>query len=500
MLAPISVEVGFYGKLPSHGDFLRRRVPDAFVSVWDRWLQECLVASRAALADRWLDVYLTSPAWRFVSAPGALGPRAIIGLMVPSVDRVGRYFHLTFAATLPDGVTVVDAAEAGATFLDQAEQLAVETLAADSIDFDRFDRAVRELAVHLEPLNTQPPALLAAGADTILADAESSWRIGLDGSLAMGQMFRELCAQRLSALYDPCVIWWTEGSEFVQPTCLLGKGLPRPESFAALLDGAWFGQPWQPVPGSSEDTAQTAAQTAQTAEVPIDLPPPSFRSSARSDVGRVRSVNQDSFLDRADIGLWAVADGVGGLSQGEVASRMVCDALADLVPDGGFEAQADAVAERLSIVNEHLVKAAERKTDPVRSGSTVVVLLTRGTRYVVLWAGDSRIYRFKGSVLEQLTRDHSEGEVEGFGHGSSAVTRAVGGEATLTLDSARGRVAPGDRFLLCSDGLTRIVPEPVIREWLAKSDLREAVDGLVSATLAAGAPDNVTVLIVEAYA
>jgi serine/threonine protein phosphatase PrpC len=80
------------------------------------------------------------------------------------------------------------------------------------------------------------------------------------------------------------------------------------------------------------------------------------------------------------------------------------------------------------------------------------------------------------------------------------VTRAVGGEATLTLDSARGRVAPGDRFLLCSDGLTRIVPEPVIREWLAKSDLGEAVEGLVSATLAAGAPDNVTVLLVEAYA
>jgi type VI secretion system protein ImpM len=179
--ADLGRRVGFYGKLPSHGDFLRRRVPDAFVSVWDRWLQECLVASRAALADRWLDVYLTSPAWRFVSAPGALGPRAIIGLMVPSVDRVGRYFHLTFAATLPDGVTVVDAAEAGATFLDQAEQLAVETLAADSIDFDRFDRAVRELAVHLEPLNTQPPALLAAA-------PTPSWpmpsRAGASGSMA----------------------------------------------------------------------------------------------------------------------------------------------------------------------------------------------------------------------------------------------------------------------------------------------------------------------------
>ena len=498
MAATIPVEVGFYGKLPSHGDFLRRRVPDAFVAVWDRWLQECLLASRTSLADRWLDVYLTSPAWRFVSAPGALGPQGIIGLMVPSVDRVGRYFHLTFAATLPDGVDVVEAAEQGAVFLDRAEQLALETLAADSIDFDRFDRAVRDLAEHLEPLAARPPALLGAGADSVLADAESIWRIGLDGSLAVGQVFRELCAQRLSALYDPCVVWWTEGSECVQPTCLIGKGLPRPDSFAALLDGAWFGQPWQPVPGLAEEAVQTA--TVQTAELPIDLAPPSFRSVARSDVGRVRSVNQDSFLDRADIGLWVVADGVGGLSQGEVASRMVCDALADLMPDGGFEALVDAVGERLSTVNTHLVAQAQRESDPVHSGSTVVVLLTRGTRYAVLWAGDSRAYRLRDGVLEQLTRDHSETEVEGPGHGSSAVTRAVGGEATLSLDTARGRVSPGDRFLLCSDGLTRIVPEPVIREWLARTDLREAVDGLVADTLKAGAPDNVTVVLVEAYA
>ena len=195
-----------------------------------------------------------------------------------------------------------------------------------------------------------------------------------------------------------------------------------------------------------------------------------------------------------------MADGVGGLSQGEVASRMVCDVLADLVPDGGFEAVVDAVAERLSTVNTHLVDAAERAEDPVRSGRTVVVLLTRGTRYVVLWAGDSRVYRFRGGALEQLTRDHSESELEGPGHGSTAVTRAVGGEATLSLDTTRGRVTPGDRFLLCSDGLTRMVPESVIQEWLAHQDLRDAAAGLVAATLKAGAPDNVTVVLVEAFA
>ncbi len=68
------MEVGFYGKLPSHGDFLRRRASDAFVDAWDAWLQECLAASRSALGERWLDVYLTSPAWRFVCGPARAVP------------------------------------------------------------------------------------------------------------------------------------------------------------------------------------------------------------------------------------------------------------------------------------------------------------------------------------------------------------------------------------------------------------------------------------------
>ena len=92
------MEVGFFGKLPSHGDFLRRRASDAFVDAWDAWLRECLAASREALGERWLDVYLTSPAWRFVCAAGTCGPAPVIGLMVPSVDRVGRYFPLTLVA------------------------------------------------------------------------------------------------------------------------------------------------------------------------------------------------------------------------------------------------------------------------------------------------------------------------------------------------------------------------------------------------------------------
>ena len=111
------MEVGLFGKLPSHGDFLRRRVSDAFVDAWDGWLRECLAASRSALGERWLDLYLTSPAWRFVCAAGTCGPVPVIGLMVPSVDRVGRYFPLTLVAPLAAEVNPIAAATASARVL-----------------------------------------------------------------------------------------------------------------------------------------------------------------------------------------------------------------------------------------------------------------------------------------------------------------------------------------------------------------------------------------------
>jgi type VI secretion system protein ImpM len=179
---------------------------------------------------------------------------------------------------------------------------------------------------------------------------------------------------------------------------------------------------------------------------------------------------------------------------------MVCDALADFIPDASFEQMIAGAAERVREVNDHLVRMAERSQQAVHSGSTVVALLVRATRCAVLWAGDSRAYRLRAGRLEQLTRDHSLAEA-GLepGAASSAITRAVGGEPTLSLDVCRDRVRAGDRFLLCSDGLTRTLPDDRIRELIGRDAIRDAVDGLVQATLAAGAPDNVTVVVVEAY-
>jgi type VI secretion system protein ImpM len=490
-----STEVGLYGKLPSHGDFLRRRVSDAFVGPWDGWLQDSLSTSRLALADKWLDVYLTSPAWRFACASGAAGPAAVVGVMAPSVDRVGRYFPLTLVAELPDGTDPVTAATRAASFFEAAERLVIETLAAERVDFAAFDEQVVSLGELLECLHEPPTvALDPAAAVAVLGNGDAQWQLSLGSAPQLGAVFEQLLSHQLSAHYDPLSLWWTEGSSVVAPSCLIVRGLPSPDAFAALLDGSWSLRQWRQVPL----TITGAPETSDT--LVDDLVPPRFRSAAATDVGALRAVNQDSYLERSEVGVWVVADGLGGHRDGEVASRMVCDALADFVPDAGFEQMVDGTRERLDRVNDHLVRVATRENQSDGAGSTVVAFLARGSRCAILWAGDSRLYRLRQGQLEQLTRDHSlalEGTASVLT--PNAITRAIGAEATLMLDQRRERVQAGDRYLLCSDGLTRTVPEDRIRAWMTHDDVRQAVDGLIQATLEGGAPDNVTALIVEAY-
>jgi len=487
------MQVGFYGKLPSHGDFLRRRVSDAFVDAWDAWLRECLAASRATLGDRWLNVYLTSPAWRFVCAAGACGPAPVIGLVAPSVDQVGRYFPLTLVGELPGDVSLVTAASSP-RFFEAAERLVVETLATERVDFDRFDRRVAELERELTSVVLPPAVVLDPAAAAILTDSPQAWQVPLADSAGVSGAFEQLLSQHLEAKFRPLVMLWSDGSTAIEPCCLVVKGLPGPESYPALLDGSWAARRWRTVP------ARFAEETPLPGTLLVEpLESLYFRSAAATDMGRVRDNNEDGFVDRPEAGLWAVADGMGGHSYGEVASRMICDGLADFPLDGTFEEAIDAARIRVQQVNDHLVRAAG--SDPAeRSGSTVVLLLTRGARSAVLWAGDSRAYRWRDGTLERLTADHSLAALAGPNAAeSSIITRAVGIESDLTLDVHRDAVRTADRFLLCSDGLTRVLSEAEISAWMGAPSIQTAVEGLVQATLDAGAPDNVTVLVAEAY-
>jgi type VI secretion system protein ImpM len=487
------MEVGFYGKLPSHGDFLRRRVDDDFLRIWDEWLQQSMAASRAALGEGWLDVYLTSPAWRFACDAGLFGRKGFAGVVAPSVDRVGRYFPLTVVFEIPEHAQPFMVAQRGEAWFDRIERLILETLAQEHVDLELFDEQLIASATDLE-LRSWTSAIEVdfRQAAEVAGSTRAQWHVPLGSATSMSVLTEQLLYARLRATHAPLTLLWTEGSARIEPCCLLMSGLPAPASFTAVLNGEWAHEGWHCIDAKvSEAPAHT--DTWVSSDHPVR-----YVSAGLTDTGKTRSVNQDAFIERADIGVWAVADGMGGHEHGEIASRMVCDALADLIPAGTLDATVEAIVERWRRVNGYLHRVATREINPVQSGSTAVALVTRGARCAVVWAGDSRAYRLRDGKLTQLSRDHVFGAEFPGAIESYAITRAVGGEATLDLDVVNDRVRPGDRFLLCSDGLTHEIDDDAIRNILANNPLEACPRKLVEAALSAGGRDNVSVIVIDA--
>ncbi len=229
-----------------------------------------------------------------------------------------------------------------------------------------------------------------------------------------------------------------------------------------------------------------------------------FLSWATTDVGTVRSHNEDALVNRPDLGLWAVADGAGGHARGDVASRMIVEALEAIPPDLTAGEMLAEVRQRMTDVDAALRESQNGDTHEV-SASTVVVLIARGDHFACLWAGDSRAYLLRDGEMTQITRDHSlvqemvdAGAIsadEAEHHPSAnVITRAVGSDGEFDLDKVTSRLLPGDRFMLCSDGLCKVVPEPEMAELLAREGPTER---LVAAALAHHSRDNVTAVAVE---
>ena len=234
-----------------------------------------------------------------------------------------------------------------------------------------------------------------------------------------------------------------------------------------------------------------------------------YESAARTHVGSVRRLNEDNFCERLDIGLWAVADGMGGHQAGEVASGLIVEALGQVDDTSSGYAFLDDVRDSILRVNRTLIARAAVMAPGSVIGSTVVALLAFGGHYACLWAGDSRGYLFRDGRLEQITRDHSRlqelldsgslsrAEAKSYTR-SNVITRAVGVTDRLALDMQQGPVEPGDIFLLCSDGLTGMLDDREIAALLQDPSLDAAADALIARTLERGARDNVTVVLTRA--
>lgn len=525
---------GFCGKLPTNGDFVRRRVPPEFALAWDDWLERCLHAAQTELGGQWLDAYLAAPAWRFALAPGACGSAGLCGVMLPSVDRVGRHFPITVVRRLAPQERALQLASGPGVWFEAVEALLADAVQGEIGSLEEFDQRLQALV----PARPQvwPAQLLAASADLSLSSAAEL--PALAGALAHDGLARQV--------QTPLTFWWTAGAGGLNARLRWRAGLPAAKDFPQWLGDVrdiipplaveeLLGPVSQaaaapvsaPAVPANEDRTETRlklpaeALAVQPVDDPLALfdggaepqpqvqPEPAtathYRSAGITHRGNRRKHNQDAFLDAPDKSLWVVADGMGGWKDGDRASRMVVDALAELPPTSSLTERVRLAREALARVNRELRRNADDPLDPVESGSTVVALMAQGSELAVLWAGDSRAYRLRDGALEQLSRDHSLAQAakDAFGDAhrdsvpENVITRAVGGESVLETDVLYERAQAGDRYLLCSDGLYRELDHAQLAELLANAEPEGICECLCKAVLAGAASDNLTALVLH---
>lgn len=239
-----------------------------------------------------------------------------------------------------------------------------------------------------------------------------------------------------------------------------------------------------------------------------------------TDIGQIRSGNEDSFAVRSDLGLFMVADGMGGAAAGEVASRMLVEEVEAAVDDGattwpmdtGVAAPESGARRLLSGIhraNQRINTLAARRARMRGMGTTFVGLLLLKRSAMIAHVGDSRVYRLRDGVLEPLTHDHSlvnDLVLRGFLSPEDARTsprrhvimRAVGVQPTVQVDTKIIDVKPGDVFLLCSDGLHGEIEDEEIRKILVEHpEPQRAVARLIESANERGGADNITALVVK---
>jgi protein phosphatase len=230
-------------------------------------------------------------------------------------------------------------------------------------------------------------------------------------------------------------------------------------------------------------------------------------SSTSSNIGQ-RLTNEDAILSLDELGLWVVADGMGGHLRGDLASRFVVEAMENIQDSDSIDAFAREVRRRISFANTRIRKHAATLGDTEIVGSTVVAVMVQDDELICLWAGDSRAYLLSGDRLKQLTHDHTAaqefvdgGNLDGATakrHASTHIlTRAVGAQESIKLDEYRGQIRDGDALLLCSDGLINEVDEDELAPILEDFDCEEACQELVDLSLERGSRDNVTVTVIR---
>lgn len=227
-------QTGVYGKLPAYGDFVSRNLQASFIDPWDEWLQHYVSASREQLGEQWLDIYLTSPIWRFVLSSGVIDDNKWAGIIMPSVDRVGRYFPISLARSLPADTSPVYFFVSQAYWYEQIEASCL--LALDGqIDVDELVSSIDEINLTAYDAYLPTSNLGDSGAFILGLPDGDQGAVGVSYALDAA----------LSTGFSSFSVWQTEGSEVVSPLMFCSQGLPPISGLASMLDGQWQLRNWK---------------------------------------------------------------------------------------------------------------------------------------------------------------------------------------------------------------------------------------------------------------
>jgi protein phosphatase len=238
----------------------------------------------------------------------------------------------------------------------------------------------------------------------------------------------------------------------------------------------------------------------------MDGSSPKFETGVTTHPGKVRPRNEDAVLARADVGLWAVADGMGGHDAGDLASQLIIQALDGISSTTTAMQLLEETETRIFEANRQIIDISRQRGGAV-IGSTVAILLISEDHYACIWAGDSRLYLVSHGTVRQVSRDHTEVE-EMIASGvmtseearhlpQNVITKAVGVHKTPELEIVTGAFEESDIFVLCSDGLTKHVSDKEILQQVSSGSAQSSCDALVELALNRGGLDNITVVVVR---
>lgn len=224
---------GVYGKLPAHGDFIQRNLSPAFIRQWDPWLQHFVAGAKEKIGEDWLDIYLTSPIWRFVLSQGVFEEGRWAGILMPSVDQVGRYFPFTIALRLPDTQNPLEFMAQQTPWYTAVEELGLLALNGE-IELDDLAQELTDVELILE----SPYAAADVPAESY------AMQIDMEEEHSSSSAYPFMLDAVLSKILGNYSFWSTAGSERVAPCVFNYQGLPSAEKLPAMLDGQWRQWGW----------------------------------------------------------------------------------------------------------------------------------------------------------------------------------------------------------------------------------------------------------------